>query len=319
VAKVQELAAPVAAELELVEHHLLESAHGHHPLLGQALRHVFNNRGKRLRPTLVLLAGTLGTYYVDRLVLLAASLEVVHTASLVHDDTLDEALARRGFSTINTVWDRHTAIVTGDYLFARSAELAARIGSVRIMQMLSETVMTMCSGEMSQYAASNNWNLTLAEYMERIGAKTGSLFEMCCTGAGVVAELTESEIAALGRFGRCVGLAFQIVDDILDFESDDVTLGKPAANDVRQGTITLPVILFVSRLAPDSDVRARLSHEPDPSKVVDMVRSSGVLDEARSRAGALAAEAIVALDCFPDSAGRRALREIVAALPTRRR
>ncbi len=311
------LFALVASDLEEVERCLLESAKGQHPLLAQALKYVFETTGKRLRPAMVLLSGALGTYDLERLVLLAASLEVVHTASLVHDDTIDEALTRRGFSTLNSVWDRHTAIVTGDFLFAKSAQLASMINSVRIMQMLSETVMDMCSGEMQQHRAANNWRTTVPEYMERIGAKTASLFAMCCAGAAVTAGQSEAQIEALRQYGFNIGLAFQLVDDILDFESDDTTLGKPAGNDLRQGTITLPAILFSQSLELDAPLRERLEHGEDAGLAVELIRQSDALDRARMYAFEGAARAREALDIFDDSEAKRALLEIANYLPER--
>lgn len=311
--------APVADDLEAVESCLLESAEGQHPLLAQALRYVFDTRGKRLRPAMVLLSGALGRYDLDRLVLLAASLEVVHTASLVHDDTIDDAITRRGFTTVNSVWDKHTAIVTGDYLFAKSAQLASRMDSVRIMHMLSETVMAMCAGEMRQYAASNDWDISVDEYLERVGAKTASLFAMCCSGAGVATGQTERQIEALHSYGYNVGMAFQIVDDILDFVSDERTLGKPASNDLRQGTITLPAILFMQRLEPSAPLRLRLRHGEDSELATELIRESGALDEARDYAYRACAEAIDALRVFDAGAAYAALIEIARYLPTRTR
>lgn len=294
------LFAPVAQDLDLVERGLIEVAAGQHPLLEHALRYVFETRGKRLRPALVLLSGALGEYDLHRLVLLAASLEVVHTASLVHDDTIDDAITRRGLTTVSSVWDKHTAIVTGDFLFAKSAELAARMDSVRVMHMLSETVMAMCAGEMRQYAHKNNWNITVDEYLGRVGAKTASLFAMCCAGAGVATNQPEAHIQALQTFGHNFGLAFQIVDDILDFASDERTLGKPAGNDLSQGTITLPAILFMEKLKADAPLRQRLQHGEDSGLAAELIQESGALEEARGYAVHAVESAVAALDIFPD-------------------
>jgi len=311
------LFAPVADGLMAVEHCLMEAAEGRHPLLAEALRYVFETSGKRLRPAMVLLSGALGNYDLERLVLLASSLEVVHTASLVHDDTIDEALTRRGLTTISSLWDKHTAIVTGDFLFAKSADLASRMNSVRIMKMLSETVMDMCSGEIQQHGATNNWRLGVGEYLERIGAKTASLFAMCCAGAAVASGQDEQQIEALRRYGYNIGLAFQLVDDILDFTGDAGTLGKPAGNDLRQGTITLPAILFVQQLAADAPLRMRLEHGEDAGLAAELIRDSHALEAARAYAYDAAEEASRALDLFEDSEPKRALLEIADYLPNR--
>jgi len=311
------LFAPVASGLAGVERCILASADGQHPMLGEALRYVFDTRGKRLRPALVLLSGALGDYDEDRLILLASSLEVVHTASLVHDDTIDEAMTRRGITTLNSVWDRHTAIVTGDFLFAKSAELASKMNSVRIMRMLSETVMAMCSGEMRQHAATNNWEISVEEYLERIGAKTASLFAMCCAGAGVTTGQSEAHIEALYTYGFNVGLAFQIVDDILDFVADEVAIGKPAGNDLRHGTITLPAILFMQKLPHGAPLRQRLQHGEDSELAADLIRESGALAEAREFARRASSEAIQALAAFSGGEAKASLVEIAQYLPAR--
>lgn len=313
------LFAPVADDLQAVEKCLVQSAEGQHPLLAEALQYVFETRGKRLRPGLVLLAGSLGEYDLDRLVLLATSLEVVHTASLVHDDTIDEAMTRRGLSTINNIWDKHTAIVTGDFLFAKSAELAARMDNVRIMHMLSETVMAMCSGELRQHVATNNWSIGVDEYLDRIGAKTGSLFAMCCAGAAVATDQNEAQIGALRQYGYNVGLAFQLVDDILDFESDEGALGKPAGSDLAHGTITLPAILFMKKLAEGAPLRQRLIHGEDSQLAVELIRESGVLVEAREYASRAASRAVNYLDVFETSYGVEVLEEVAGYLSSRLR
>ncbi|HEX8917050.1 MAG TPA: polyprenyl synthetase family protein, partial [Chloroflexota bacterium] len=208
---------PVADAIPLVGDRLRKLAVGQHSLLGEALAYVFESEGKRIRPALVMLSGRLGTYDVDRLVTLSASLEAVHTATLVHDDTIDQALTRRGLRTVNAVWDAKVAILIGDFLFAQSAYLAAQLDNVRVMSMLSETVMAMSSGELQQYASSRNRAVDEADYLQRITGKTASLFAMCCGGAAVVSEQSEEQIDALRSFGNNIGVGFQIADDVLDF------------------------------------------------------------------------------------------------------
>lgn len=315
----QSLFASIGNDLDAVEQCLLESAEGQHPLLAEALKYVFDTSGKRLRPALVLLSGALGRYNLEKLVLLAASLEVVHTASLVHDDTIDEALTRRGLTTLSAMWDRHTAIVTGDYLFAKSADLASRMNSVRIMHMLSETVMAMCSGEMQQYAGAYDWAIDVEDYFLRIGAKTASLFTMCCAGGAVASDQTEAQIAALREYGCNLGLAFQIVDDILDYSGDAATLGKPAGSDLRHGTITLPALLFWRRLAPGAQLRRRLSERDSADLAIDLIRESGVLQEAHGYAERAATAARSALAQFPSGEPRHALMEVTEYVLARNR
>jgi len=183
---------------------------------------------------------------------LAAALEVVHSATLVHDDTIDQALTRRGLKTVSAVWNSKIAVLVGDFLFAQSAYLAAQLQSVRIMEILSETVMAMSTGELRQYAASQSPSLDESDYFQRIKGKTASLFAMCCEGAAIVSHQSPEQIAALRAYGLNLGLAFQIADDVLDFSGTEDVLGKPAGSDLRQGTITLPTMLFAESLPKSS-------------------------------------------------------------------
>lgn len=310
---------PVSGDIPLVGERLRDLAAGHHPLLGEALAYIFETSGKRIRPALILLSGKLGRYNRDRLVTLSASLEAVHTATLVHDDTIDEALTRRGLQTINAVWDSRVAILVGDFLFAQSAELAARLHSVRIMTLLSETVMAMSSGELRQYASTRDRVIDEADYFQRIAGKTASLFSMCCEGAAIVSEQSPEQIAALRAYGMNLGLAFQIADDVLDFTSDEQTLGKPAGSDLRQGTITLPAILLAQRLPASSPLRHGLEQGSMVDAMVRAVQESDVLDVALRRAGEYAGHARDALTLFPESEARDALEHLTEYVTARRR
>jgi geranylgeranyl pyrophosphate synthase len=294
-------------------------ATGHHRLLGNTLAYLFETGGKRIRPALVLLSGKLGQYDVDRLITLAASLEVVHAATLVHDDTIDQALTRRGLKTLNALWNAKVAILVGDFLFAQSAHLAAQLDSVRIMSLLSETVMAMSSGELRQYAASQDRVVDEGDYFQRIGGKTASLFGMCCQGGGIVSDQPERQIDALRIYGVNLGIAFQIADDVLDFAADEETLGKPAGSDLAQGTITLPAILLAQRLPRDSALLADLRAGRNVPRTVEAVRESGVLDDALARARDYAVAACAALDVFPPSDAKDALLSLADHVTNRRR
>ena len=301
---------PVAEDVLLVGERLRGLSNGHHPLLGAILKYVFETQGKRIRPALVMLSGKLGRYELDRLVTLATALEVVHTATLVHDDTIDESLTRRGLKTVNAVWNSNIAILIGDFLFAQSAHLAAQLDDVRIMTLLSETVMSMSSGELQQYSSSQSRSIDETDYFQRIHGKTASLFAACCQGAAIVSGQSDHKIRALRAYGTNLGLAFQIADDVLDFTADEATLGKPAGSDLRQGTITLPVILAVRRVAPDSSFLSNLRAGRNTDELVQMVRQSGALDEALSRAHDFAEAARSALDGFPPSETKECLLQL---------
>lgn len=310
---------PVSEDIPLVGERLRKLAAGHHPLLGEALAYIFESSGKRIRPALILLSGKLGQYHLDQLVTLAASLEAVHTATLVHDDTIDEALTRRGIQTINAVWDSRVAILVGDFLFAQSAELAARLNSVRIMTLLSETVMAMSSGELRQYASTRDRVIDEPDYFQRIAGKTASLFSMCCEGAAIVSQQSPAQIAALREYGTNLGLAFQIADDVLDFTSDEETLGKPAGSDLRHGTITLPAILLAQQRPSTSPLGRSLEQADAIDATVRAVRESGVLDVALQRAAEYAAFARESLTVFPRSEARDSLEYLTDYVVSRRR
>jgi heptaprenyl diphosphate synthase len=310
---------PVAGDIPRVGERLRNLANGHHPLLNEALTYVFEAGGKRLRPAIVLLSGRLGSYDLDRLVTLAASLEVVHTATLVHDDTIDQALTRRGLRTISAVWDEKIAILIGDFLFAQSAHLAAQLDSVRIMSLLSDTVMAMSTGELGQYAASQRREVDEAGYLQRIAGKTASLFAMCCEGAAIVSGQPDDDVRALRDYGTNLGLAFQIADDVLDFVGDERTLGKPAGSDLLQGTITLPAILFCQTLPDSSPMRRKLAGGQEIVDVIAAIRESSAPDEAMSVADRYAAVARDALVGFPSSEAKSALAELTSYVVRRER
>jgi geranylgeranyl pyrophosphate synthase len=308
---------PVAADIPRVGERLRGLALGRHPLLGTVLSHLFGTEGKQLRPALVMLSGKLGVYDVDRLVTLAASLEVVHTATLVHDDTVDQALTRRGLKTVSALWNSKIAILVGDFLFAQSAHLAAQLDSVRIMALLSETVMAMSQGELRQYASSQAREIDESDYFQRIGGKTASLFAMCCEGAAIVSNQPEKQIEALREFGTNLGVAFQIVDDVLDLAGDEQTLGKPAGSDLREGTITLPAILLTQHLQADDPLQTDLRHGRNIDETLDMIRESGVLEAARLRAGEYVEAALSSLSAFPESEAKETLRGVAERTITR--
>jgi len=310
--------APVADDIALVGERLRGLSMGHHPLLGDTLAYVFQTTGKQIRPALVMLSGKLGRYDRDRLVTLAASLEVIHTATLVHDDSVDEALTRRGLATINAVWDPTVAILLGDFLFAQSAALASELNSVRIMALLSQTVMAMSSGELQQYASSKARLVDEDDYLQRIAGKTASLFAMCCEGAAVVSGQSETHIDALRRYGTNLGMAFQIADDVLDFVGEESRLGKPAGNDLRHGTITLPVILWAQSLPGGDPLLADLQTGENLETVIAAVRASGAPDEGLARAAEYADEARRALDLFPAGVAKDSLIDLADVVIRRR-
>jgi geranylgeranyl pyrophosphate synthase len=284
--------------------------------LTAVLQSLLDSGGKRVRPALALLAGSFYPTDGQKLVSLAASVEMLHTATLVHDDLIDGALVRRGSNTLNARWSTGATVLMGDYLFARAADLAAATDDVRVMAIFSETLMTICSGELRQIFDRHRlprvdgeaaWEEALARYDQRIHAKTASLFRAATEAAAVLGGAPHEQEVALGDYGRLLGTAFQIVDDVLDFEGDESVLGKPVGSDLREGIVTLPVLYFLRDRPQDGRVAAILESAENDGlvrEVVAAIRDSGAIDLALERARGLVAQSQQALSLLPASGSR---------------
>lgn len=304
--------------LAAVERALADTAQPDHPLLGPMLSMVLPGSGKRLRPALALLTGRLGEYDAERLLHMAVGVELLHAASLVHDDVVDESDLRRGSQTLFTRVGNALAVLVGDYLFAQSATRCVATGDVRVIGLFAQTLASMCQGQIEEASRGNapEHSLTREQYFETIWGKTASLFVLACEGSAILSGLAEPQISAMRRYGDRLGLAFQVVDDILDFVGDEAELGKPVGSDVRQGTITLPVICLRELISPD-EFRAAFA-EDDRSLVIDLVRASGAVERAQVEADRLLTEARDALAELPDSLARDALDALTHYVVERR-
>jgi geranylgeranyl pyrophosphate synthase len=306
--------APIQADLQAVETKLRQAAlDDQHPALTSALEHLLASGGKRARPAIALLTAHLFDADVDRVVALAAAIEMLHTATLVHDDLIDGSLLRRGLPTLNAQWTPGATVLTGDFLFARAAELATETESVRVIKAFSRTLMVIVNGEINQMFIGRG-QASRAGYFERIYAKTASLFAVAAEAAAVLGGADERTITAMRFYGREVGMAFQIVDDILDFTADTTRLGKPVGSDLRQGLFTLPVLRYLERYPDDRDVAALLNGRSGEAERVDRVvravRESGAIGEALDEAKAYIDRAQGALRTMPANEFRRALAEL---------
>jgi geranylgeranyl pyrophosphate synthase len=272
--------------------------------LSAAFLQLLGSGGKRLRPALALIA-----YHLfvedssDKAISLAAAVETLHTATLVHDDLIDNAFLRRGKTTLNTVWSKGATVLAGDYLFARAAGFAADTGNVRVVQLFAETLRIICDGELRQMFTSRQWDLPKESYYQRIFAKTASLFASAARSGSILAGAPEDAGDALYNYAHDLGMAFQIVDDILDFVGDEAVLGKPVGSDLRQGTVTLPYFYFL-QAQPDPQVilsRLRTSNGSDEAvqEVVAMVRDSDAIAKARREACDFAERAKTSLAMLP--------------------
>jgi geranylgeranyl pyrophosphate synthase len=312
----KQILAPVAGDLVKVDDTLRSVVSLELPLLRHAVDAIIAGGGKRLRPAILLLAAQFHRYDLDRLVPLAAAIELLHTASLVHDDTIDEALVRRGLPTLNSLIDPGATVLVGDYLFARSAVLSTLGGIQRATRIFAETLVTICEGELEQHFATHNLNYSTETYYRRIYSKTAVLFAAAGEIGAVLSEAPEDDIQRLRHYGRQVGIAFQIVDDILDMRSTTEQLGKPVGGDLRQGTITLPTMLYLEDASPEGRERVRkVIERGDRSdglveRTIEEIGASGALHRAHEIAIRFVSEAKASLSGFPDVTARRSLLDL---------
>lgn len=300
-------------ELQGVEG-LLHEVHDQVPTtIGLAVRALILSGGKRLRPALVLLSAHLCGAALERTLPVAAATEMLHTATLIHDDLIDNAVIRRGVETLNTHWSPAATVLTGDIAFAWAARLSARGQSLRIMERFAETLNTICRGELTQMFIGRDRPPALDDYYVRIYAKTASLFEFTTEAGAILGERPATEQERMAHFGKLLGLAFQISDDVLDFMADEATLGKPVGSDLQQGLITLPVLYYLEEHPEDGRIAALMrgprEHEQVQAVVADLRRSSAA-DRAMTTAEGHIHEALALLEPYPASPYLTAMQQI---------
>lgn len=309
----------VSEEMTHVEERMRSGIAERYPDLAAVVDYLMGAGGKRLRPVLSLMATKFfSDIDMEKAYSLAASVELLHTATLVHDDLIDNAFLRRGMPTLNASWSTGATILTGDYLFARSAELASETGSVRITTLFAQTLMTIVGGELQQlFNDGHEGAPTREEYEQRIYAKTASLFAAGTYGAAIIGEGTPQQEQALNNYGNNLGKAFQIMDDILDFQGDEDVVGKPVANDLRQGIATLPVMMLATQQPNhptiptiNQAVRREKVADTDIMAVVEAVRASGYIEATLDEAKQYAQQAKADLAIFPDNTYKQAMLDI---------
>jgi octaprenyl-diphosphate synthase len=287
-------------------------------LIPQLAGHIVSAGGKRLRPMLTLGCARLCGYRGERHIALAAAVEFIHTATLLHDDVVDASDLRRGRDTANAVWGNKPAVLVGDFLFARSFQLMVEDGSLRILDILSHAAAVIAEGEVQQLVTANDTTTTEAAYLEVIEAKTAALFAAASRIGAVIAERPPEEEEALERYGRNLGIAYQLIDDMLDFSARQSELGKSVGDDFRDGKITLPILIAFAK--GDAEERAFWQrtledgeqHDQDLERAIRLVERRGALAETLARARLYAAEAAEALLIFPDGPFHRALVDAAA-------
>ena len=305
---------PVQAELAQVGEMLIEMSNassfdGH----GEMLRGLLSLRGKQIRPTLTLLASKFHPHDPKLAVLMATGVELLHIATLVHDDTVDEAEFRRGRPTVSSLWGRNVAVLLGDYVFAKSATYVCDTGNVRVMRRFAETIMALSAGELREYLTSFDAGQTQEQYESRIGDKTASLFQTASESGAVLSGASEEEIAALSSYGWNLGMAYQVADDILDFEGSEETVGKPLRNDLRHGVMTLPAILLARERPNEGAIQAVFDHRNDTDKLdaaFELIQGSPAIKQAYTVARDYCDRARSALDIFPDVPAKASLLKL---------
>ncbi len=258
--------------------------------------------GKRVRPTLHLLTAQLCGYRGEHHIRLATVVEFIHTATLIHDDIIDGATTRRGRPSANRRWGNSTTVLFGDYLFAKAMDMALDAGSLAVMERLAEVTLRMTEGEMLQTRYVGRLDLTEDEYLGLVERKTAALFGCCCELAGLVADVDPARLAALRSFGTDLGMAFQLVDDLLDFTGDAATMGKPAVSDLREGKATLAVLDLLAGGPVEAGELARLAIEDGDAdaigRLTELLHEHGAIERSRHRARRFAESAVRQLEAF---------------------
>ena len=291
------------------------------PWLSEQLGYVVRGGGKGLRPALTLLAGKFYDYNLKYLLPMAASVELMLTATLVHDDAIDKSVARRGKPTIYKMWGEEPAVLLGDYLFAKAGEFVSDTQSPRAIKLFSQTLATISSGELSQFFGAFKLEQTRQHYFQRISNKTASLFSLATESGAILSGAPEKSVTALKEYGYNLGIAFQIVDDILDFIGTEEELGKPVGSDLTQGTLTLPSMLLLERYPENNPVKNLFNHKDKESieQAIELIRNSSVVEECYAVASEYCAKASQNLHLLPENTSRQALSALADYVIDRKR
>ena len=292
------------------------------PWLNELLAYALQGGGKRLRPALAILCAKFYDYNLPRLLPLTMAVELMHLATLVHDDTIDNSSVRWGRPTINKLWGMEKAVLLGDYLFAKSGELTASTENLRVIKLLPQTLMIITNGELAQAASAFKIKQAREHYLFRISCKTAALFVMATESGAVLSGAPEKSIRILRNYGHNLGIAFQIVDDILDFIGTEEEVGKPVGSDLLQGTLTLPAMLLVERYPKDNPVKRLFAggdRKGNIKQAIEMVRNSNIIQECFDIATDYQKKACKDLKKLPEAKERELLMNLADYIVTRRR
>lgn len=308
------------SDINTIEKKLEETIQADSPLLKHASLHTLQAGGKRIRPVFVLLAGKFGNYDIQVMKNVAVALELIHMASLVHDDVIDDADLRRSQPTVKAKWDNKTAMYTGDFIFALSLELMTEINKPLAHKILANTMVEVTVGEIQQIKDKYRFNQNLRDYLRRIKRKTALLISASCQLGAIAADVEESVHKKLYLFGYYVGMAFQITDDILDFTSSEEQLGKPAGSDLLQGNITAPVLYAME----NKNIRMEIEkvHENIESAhikhIIDLIKQSGAIEKSIALSDMYLDKALAVLEELPANKTKKTLRDIAKFIGRRK-
>jgi heptaprenyl diphosphate synthase len=306
-------------DIQYIEQELYQSIYSSHPVMKEASAHLLKAGGKRIRPVFVLLGGKNGTYDLNRLKYVAVALELVHMATLVHDDVIDDAAMRRGQLTVRSKWDNRVAMYTGNFILAQALECISKLENNRIHKILSKVMIDMCIGEMEQIKALFQWDQSIHTYLRRIKRKTALLMAVSCQLGALACRAPEKAVQALYRFGYYVGMAFQITDDVLDFTGTEQELGKPAGSDLLHGNITYPVLVVLENEQIKSEIMAEFvpGRTPDMKHIISLVKSGGGIMHAKQLAHRYLEKAREAISDLEDPYSKKTFANIAEFIEQR--
>jgi len=321
--ELSEIYKPVQEDLAAVQAELKTICQVENPYLGELLEYSLIGGGKRIRPILALLSAKPYNYDLDILMPIAMAVELMHLATLMHDDTIDNSDVRWGRPTVNKLWGTEQAVLLGDYLFAQTGELVARTNNLRVIKLLPLTLMIITSGEIAQSQSAFKLRQARNNYLHRIASKTAALFVMATESGAILSEAPEEGIEIMREYGHNLGIAFQIVDDILDFIGTEEEMGKPVGSDLSQGTLTLPAMLLLERYPGEDNPVRQLFHakggQKYVSQAIEQVRNSLIIEECFKIATDYRNRACRRLDQLPNTEARQSLCDLANFIINRRR
>ena len=312
---------PIQEDLARIEDRLRAVSGVDSPYLSELLDYSLKSNGKRIRPILTLLSGKFYDYNFDSLLLMATAVEIMHTATLVHDDAIDESLVRRCRPTVYQLWGEDKAVLLGDYLFAEAGALTAATQNLRAIKLFADTLKAISSGELNQAFNAFNLEQSRLQYFQRVSKKTAALFVMATESGAALSQAPEESIQILAEYGHNIGIAFQIVDDILDFIGTEEELGKPVGSDLAQGILTLPAMLLLERYPEDNPVEKLFKNQDKQKNValaMELIRNSSITQECYKVASDYNAKACRNLNLLPDNAARQVLVDLADYIISRR-